>query len=807
MYFILKRFYERNRSQEQREKSFGDMLPYLYHYDQYTVVTKKNELMCVIKLNGFSFEAADDEDVESKKIMRNNLFKGMNAGGLSLYFHTIRRNYAAFPEGEFDNVFTKRLNYEWKMAHRPERTFINEHYITIIKQGPDKKATILKDLFERIRGRNAKENIDEKLMKEAHADIVEIRDRIVNGFNQYKATLLGIRSNQNGNFSEVCEFLGKIANLGYKQNMLVPRGRICDYINTKRLYFGSKVIEVFSANYHKYASMISIKEYRPATYAGILDGFLRMPCELIITQSYTFTDRMSAISKMQLQQRRLMQAEDVAISQVAEIDEALDSAMSGVFAFGLHHCTVMCVSDDMRILDNLTSQAIVEFANIGVMAVRENLNLEPAFWAQFPGNGDFAVRKSTINTLNLSGYASFHNYPSGQLYGNFWGNAVTVMNTTSGTPYFFNFHTRDVGHTMIIGPTGGGKTMLLNFLAAQAQKFKPKLFFFDKDRGAELFIRAINGNYTIINPGKVCNLNPLFLDDTPENRNFLVEWVKVLVSTNNEVVTAEEVGIINNAIDGIYRLPKHERRLRNLSSFLGLETGNSMAVRLKMWHSDGAKAKVFDNDYDMLDFSTNKTFSFDMAEIMKDKTALTPVLLYIFHKINLSLDGTPTMVVLDEAWALIDNPVFAPKIKDWLKVMRKMNAFVVFATQSVEDAAKSSISDTLVQQTATQIFLPNLKATPVYMSTFMLSKREYALIKNTDPSSRFFLIRQDMDGVIARVNLNGMTDMINILSGRMEFVKMAESIIKEYGNDPERWLPIFFERARNNSKPVGSIAA
>ncbi len=152
-------------------------------------------------------------------------------------------------------------------------------------------------------------------------------------------------------------------------------------------------------------------------------------------------------------------------------------------------------------------------------------------------------------------------------------------------------------------------------------------------------------------------------------------------------------------------------------------------------------------------------------------------------------------------------PVFAPKIKDWLKVMRKMNAFVVFATQSVEDAAKSSISDTLVQQTATQIFLPNLKATPVYMSTFMLSKREYALIKNTDPSSRFFLIRQDMDGVIARVNLNGMTDMINILSGRMEFVKMAESIMKEYGNDPERWLPIFFERARNNSKPVGSIAA
>lgn len=222
--------------------------------------------------------------------------------------------------------------------------------------------------------------------------------------------------------------------------------------------------------------------------------------------------------------------------------------------------------------------------------------------------------------------------------------------------------------------------------------------------------------------------------------------------------------------------------------------GSNIAVRLKMWHSDGSKAKIFDNEYDMLDFSSGRTFAFDMAEVMKDKVALAPVLLYIFHKINLSLDGTPTMVVLDEAWALIDNPVFAPKIKDWLKVMRKLNAFVVFATQSVEDAAKSSISDTLIQQTATQIFLPNLKATPTYKTAFMLSEREYYLVKTSDPSSRYFLLKQDASGTMARINLNGMDNMINILSGRMDLVLLCEEIRREYGDEPETWLPILFEK-------------
>jgi type IV secretion system protein VirB4 len=422
--------------------------------------------------------------------------------------------------------------------------------------------------------------------------------------------------------------------------------------------------------------------------------------------------------------------------------------------------------------------------------------MEAAYWAQLPGNDDFVVRKSTINSLNLAGLASMHNYPVGKATGNHWGDAVTVFDTTSGTPYHFNFHVRDVGHSLIIGPTGAGKTVLMNFLCAMSQKFKCRMFFFDKDRGAEIFIRAIGGIYTVIDPSEKSNFNPFQLSDTGENRTFLLDLLKLLVTVNGEPLTAENLAALSQAIAGNYKLAPKDRKLSNIVPFLGIEGAGSLATRIAMWHSIGSHANIFDNDVDAVDLSTHKIFGFEMAELLKDSICLGPVLLYIFHRINISLDGTPTMIVLDEAWALIDNPIFAPKIKDWLKVLRKLNTFVIFATQSVEDASKSAISDTLIQQTATQIFLPNLKATQVYRTAFMLTQREYVLIKTTDSGSRYFLIKQGINAVIARIDLSGMDNIINVLSGRTETVLMLNEIRKKYGDNPENWLPIFYERCR-----------
>ena len=782
-----------------REVSMSHFVPYKCHWNHNTIMTHDDKLIRVIKIKGFSFETADDIDIDIKKEGRNNLLKSMSSGNFSLYFHTVRRREKGFPDGDMPQGFGDQLNKAWQNKHTDSQCFINEHYFTVIRGLSKGGISGIQNMLTKLQ-HQADKTSWENFINDAYEELEEVTERIVTGFSNYSSELLEVTESENGFHSEILEFLGRLVNCGNTQPYLIPLGPISNHLPINRIYVGNKSIEVHGLNGIKYAGMVSIKEYRPSTHAGMLDNFMKLPFELIISQSFSYIDRMIAISSMQLQQRRLTQSEDVAHSQIQAIDQALDSAMSGEFAFGMHHLTVLCIHDSLKQLETALSYANVELSNCGITGVRERMNLEPAYWAQLPGNSEYMARRCTVNTLNIAAFASFHNYPSGKRVKNHWGNALTVINTTSGTPYFFNFHVRDVGHTMIIGPTGAGKTVLLNFLCAQAQKFRPKLFFFDKDRGAEIFVRAIGGTYIIPNPAKVSGFNPFKLEDNPENRKFLIDFFKTLVSFDNKPLPAHEIDRINEAVDGNFKIPYEKRILRNLAPFMGLMGPGTLAGRLAKWHSNGSHAKLFDNEQDLIDFNSSRTFGIEMAHILQDKEALGPVLLYLFHRIQSSITGDPTMIVLDEAWALIDNPVFAPKIKDWLKVLRKLNAMVVFATQSVEDATKSSISDTLIQQTATQIFLPNLKATSVYRTVFRLSEREYNIVRTTDPSTRFFLVKQDNDGVVAKIDLSGMDDIINVLSGRTDTVQLIDRIMSEVGEDPLDWLPIFYEKLQKKEK-------
>lgn len=778
-----------------KEFPASHFIPYKCHYDSKTIITKKDELMQVIKLEGFSFETVDDEDLNLRKNIRNALLKSMTTGNLALYFHTVRRKQEVYPPGKQPRGFPRELDKAWRKKHEGHDSFQNELYVSIIRKRDTRGAAVIENTLRKMQEATDKSSYEASL-RDAHKEVTEVADRIIATLRDYNAYKLSVVDTPEGPYSEILEFLSYLVNCGEGQPTRLPSHSIDKYLPYSRLYFGSSAIEVRNMNKTKYAGLVSIKEYGSQTAAGMLDGYLKLPFELIISQSFLFINRQTSIEEMRVQQNRMINANEVAISQIAEINDALDIAMSGHAGFGVHHFTVVAMADNLDELDKNLSLCIAEMVNVGINARREYMNLEPGFWAQLPGNFDFVARKAKINTMNLASFASMHNYPVGKISGNHWGPAVSVFDTASGTPYFFNFHLRDVGHTTIIGPTGSGKTVLMNFLCTQAQKFNARMFFFDKDRGADLFVRAIGGIYHNIEIGEPTGFNPLHLPDTSENRAFLTEWLQSLLTVHNETFTAEDAERVNDAVNGNYKLRKEDRMLRNIAPFLGLEIPGSIAARFKQWHSEGPYAKLFDNPVDTVDFDETNNFGFEMGDILATKAPLAPTLLYLFHKINLSLDGTPTMIILDEAWALIDNPIFSLKIKDWLKTLRKLNAMVVFATQSVEDASKSAINDTLLQQTATQVFLPNPKATDEYRKAFLLTKREFEIIKETDPGTRFFLLKQGTDVVVARIDLSGMEDIVHILSGRAETVSIADRVRKEHGDDPEVWMPIFKKRLK-----------
>ncbi|MBP6364338.1 MAG: VirB4 family type IV secretion/conjugal transfer ATPase, partial [Novosphingobium sp.] len=209
--------------------------------------------------------------------------------------------------------------------------------------------------------------------------------------------------------------------------------------------------------------------------------------------------------------------------------------------------------------------------------------------------------------------------------------------------------------------------------------------------------------------------------------------------------------------------------------------------RLDAWIGTGEHSWLFDNAEDKLDLSA-KTLGFDMTALLETPRLRTPTMMYLFHRIEERLDGQPTMILIDEGWKALDDEVFAARIRDWLKTLRKRNALVGFATQSARDALDSKISTALVEQTATMIFMPNARARPEdYCDGFGLTGHELDLIRTLPAHSRCFLVRQPDASVVARLDLSGMPDVMTVLSGRESVVRKLDVLRSELGDAPAAW--------------------
>jgi len=254
----------------------------------------------------------------------------------------------------------------------------------------------------------------------------------------------------------------------------------------------------------------------------------------------------------------------------------------------------------------------------------------------------------------------------------------------------------------------------------------------------------------------------------------------------------EELAMIASAVDAAYAGEPSLRRLKHFRELLAgshrPEPGD-LASRLEAWIDGGEHGWLFDNAEDRRDLSARK-LGFDMTALLENPRLRTPVMMYLFHRIEERLDGEPTMILIDEGWKALDDEVFAARIRDWLKTLRKRNALVGFATQSARDALDSRIATALVEQTATMLFMPNSRARPEdYCDGFGLSQHELDVIRTLPAHSRCFLIRQSDASVVVRLDLSGMPEVLTVLSGRESTVRKLDRLREQYGDAPSAWYP------------------
>lgn len=775
-----------------REQAAGQHLPYGRHVDDHTIETRDGLLLQVIRLRGLLFETADTQELNYRKTLRDAMLRAVASSRFALYHHVIRRQIEVDLDAEYPDAFSQTLGDRWADRLAAKQLFVNDLYLTLVRrplQGRIGIADRLRNWITRA-GDHAGAALGHDL-RELNAG----RDALMAALGDYAPTLLGVRETPNGICSEPLEFLSSLYN-GEQRPVLLPHQDLGAHLPYRRISFGQQAVELAPAGRspRSFLGLVSIKDYPAFSAPGMFDELLRLPFELTITQSFAFVERQAALERMNLALRRMRSAEDEALSLRDELAQAKDDVAAGRAGFGEHHMTVAIRGETLADIDAGVAEVTATLAEMGIVAVREEIALEPAFWAQFPANFKYIARRGLISTDNFAGLASAHNFPTGAATGGHWGDAVALLETTAAGPYYFNFHQGDLGNFTVIGPSGSGKTVVLNFLLAQARKLDPRIIFFDKDRGAELFIRAIGGRYDLLRPGEASGLNPLQLDDTPANRAFLTDWLAQLAGGAD----VEDLERIRDAVSANFDQPRAHRRLRHLVElFRGDRRAKAgdLWSRLRPWWGDGDHAWLFDNPADLTDPAADAV-GFDMTVLLDDPALRTPAMMYLFHRVEERLDGTAAIIVIDEGWKALDDDVFVRRIKDWEKTIRKRNGIVGFATQSAQDALESRIASAIIEQAATQIFMLNSKARAEdYIQGFGLTPHEYDLIRSLPDSSHCFLIKRGGESVVARLDLTGEQDLLTILSGRESSVRWLDDLRKKVGDDPARWMAPLLERA------------
>jgi type IV secretion system protein VirB4 len=808
-----------------RKEFPGSMhIPYAAHVAPNVIRTEFGDYVFAFRLGGASFESGEDAELNNWHERLNVLWRNIASPNVALWTHIVRRRARHEPTGDGSSresegsLFARHLIGHYEKRLREQTLMVNELYLSVLYRPVAGMAT---GWLSRVLAKAQPTAVFAEL-----ADAIDACEKLALTLKvslaRYEPEILGCYRHGGTWCSSLLEYLALLVN-GESLRIPLPRGPLRDALACVRLYFGGEAIEYRAATETRVGAVLGIKEYPTPTVVGMYDRLLSAPLSFVLTQSFSFFSKASSQALLQRQFNRMANAGDFAISQADELKQALDALTSNEFAMGDHHFSLQLIAevaepsaDDspgrLKPLNDAVALARSLLADTGMLVAREDLALEPAFWAQLPGNFSLRPRRAPVTSRNLAAMVPFHNYPAGRADDNHWGKALTLLVTSARSPYHFSLHAsdprdpdggsrKDTGHTLICGPTGSGKTVFIGFLIAVLARRQTTQVLFDKDRGLEILVRALGGEYFPLKNGTPTGFNPLQLPATPSNTEFLKIWLREIsgvgVRSASAAAEVREQADLDQALRGTLALEPRARRLSRLIEFLDPTDPAGLHARLAVWceRTCGDYAWAFDNEVDTWTarFAGKSVIGFDVTEFLDHAQTRSPITLYLFHLVRQLLDGRRLVCWMDEFWRLLADPAFESFAKDGPKTWRKLNAVMCLATQSASDVLQSPISRTLVEQTPTKVFFPNADASrEEYVEGLGLTHREFRLIKEElEPGSRTFLVKQSHHSVVCQLDLKGFDGELAVISGRAAQVARVNELIASTGPDPALWLSQF----------------
>lgn len=742
---------------------YANYLPFKTVFNDNSMELTDGSLMRVYKIAGVQTSMQDNATKEKFLDLRAQLFNQIRDPNVVLRFYMVRDVADENTNYEFDQPTLQRIYDKWK--GQGLKIFLNSYYVVLSVGGSDARAKL-----------NQYGNYVESILA------------------AYKPKLL-----KNNDIDNMATFLGRILSPISK-----PRPKFADN-NIAKLttvddveFLRDGLVRYISGTNQSFAACVSFKISPDYLDEEFFDTVSTIQTEMICMNGFHIMGNADVESTIRQRRSTADENKDSTETQISQAKSVMDENVSGNQSLVDYYPLFVLFGATPEDLNKSVDEFKKIAATFGISPVVETFASKVSWFAQIPG---FDVFPRSFKLLSRAAAISIpmSTQPRGVENSDWGPGPLVVFPTAQGTPYQFQFHVSDkpaaVGHTLTIGPTGGGKTTLFSFLIAQSLRHpKLKAFFFDRNKGAEIFTLAVGGKY-ITMQGKekaqnateqsfITHLNPLKMPDSAANRAFLRRWFAI-ISGQNDAASADEIA---RAVSVNFDyLGENDRMLKNLWESCFSSSGN-MRAALKKWVDPLQYGDMFNEVSDTLDLHSRLT-TFDFTDILQDEVLSPAVISYILHRINniTVSGGNPSLIMIDETAPMLENKMFRDNFIVGLQEGRKNRQAYMVAFQRANVLDKLGIGDVVRGQAQTVLFFRNPAADANDYAHWNLNPLEMAFIqgKAYPNLKRAVLLSRPVNGesVILNTELGGLGNMLRLFESGRSSVLLAEELYKMYGNN------------------------
>jgi type IV secretion system protein VirB4 len=727
----------------------ADFLPWAALVDEGVVLNKDGSFQRTAKFRGPDLDSAVPAELVGVAGRLNNALRRLGSGW-AVFVEAQRHPASQYPEGYFPDVASalvdveRRAEFEQEGAHYESNYFLTFLYLP----PPEEPGRAERFLYE---GRDRNIEADAHEVQRGFVDRTERVLGLVEGFMPEIGWL---------NDEETLSYLHSTISTK-RQLVRVPEiPMYLDAVLADQPLIGG--LEPMLGNSH--LRVLTVVGFPTVTTPGILDELNRLAfayrwsTRAIMLDKTDATRLLTKIRRQWFAKRKSIAAilkevmtneastllDTDAHNKAMDADAALQELGSDAIGQAFITATVTVWDDDPRVADEKLRlvEKVIQGRDFTCMV--ESVNAVEAWLGSLPGHAYANVRQPPVSTLNLAHMIPLSAVWAGPERDEHLGAPPLFFARTEGaTPFRFSLHVGDVGHTLVVGPTGAGKSVLLALMALQFRRYPDaQVFAFDFGGSIRAAALAMGGDWHDLGgalsdeTNEPVALQPLALIDDATERGWAAEWIANILARETIVITPEAKDHLWSALSSLASAPVTERTLTGLSVLIQSQT---LKRALQPYCLGGPHGRLLDAEAERLGEAEVQAFE---TEGLIGTGAAPAVLAYLFHRIEGRLDGRPTLLIVDEGWLALDDRGFAGQLREWLKTLRKKNASVIFATQSLSDIDSSAIAPAIIESCPTRLFLPNERAiepqiTAIYRR-FGLNDRQIEILARATPKRDYY---------------------------------------------------------------------